>query len=205
MYEVSQGVVWKVEPESHHVWWPNPQLLQICRPDAPEGVYRKSVRVKFMTRYWLSNSPMTFMFAEWCVITFRTTRRSKHCATLLQWDNIYYQPPTDSFVDKKDDGESRTGAMADAFISDAGWCVWAGRVFIDAVSGYKSDFVLFPEYFNAPLMANSITWVRLSLFVHWHSTRRKSETVSVNLAIKHNINIITGSMPYVKEDGGLTL
>ena len=26
---------------------------------------------------------------------------SKHCATLLQWDNIYYQPPTDSFVDKK--------------------------------------------------------------------------------------------------------
>ena len=25
--------------------------------------------------------------------------------------------------------------------------------FIDAVSGYKSDFVLFPEYFNAPLMA----------------------------------------------------
>lgn len=25
----------------------------------------------------------------------------------------------------------------------------------------------------------------------------------INLAIKHNINIITGSMPYVKEDGGL--
>ena len=24
---------------------------------------------------------------------------SKHCATLLQWDNIYYQPPTDSYVD----------------------------------------------------------------------------------------------------------
>ena len=25
--------------------------------------------------------------------------------------------------------------------------------FVDAVSGYKSDFILFPEYFNAPLMA----------------------------------------------------
>ena len=25
--------------------------------------------------------------------------------------------------------------------------------FVDAVSDYKSDFVLFPEYFNAPLMA----------------------------------------------------
>ena len=25
--------------------------------------------------------------------------------------------------------------------------------FVDAVSDYKSDFVLFPEYFNAPLMS----------------------------------------------------
>ena len=25
--------------------------------------------------------------------------------------------------------------------------------FVDAVSDYKSDFILFPEYFNAPLMA----------------------------------------------------
>ncbi|GET28886.1 hypothetical protein [Prolixibacter sp. SD074] len=25
--------------------------------------------------------------------------------------------------------------------------------FVDAVSGYKSDFALFPEFFNAPLMA----------------------------------------------------
>ncbi len=25
---------------------------------------------------------------------------SKHCATLLQWDNIYYQPPTDSYVER---------------------------------------------------------------------------------------------------------
>lgn len=25
--------------------------------------------------------------------------------------------------------------------------------FIDTISGYRSDFVLFPEFFNAPLMA----------------------------------------------------
>ena len=25
--------------------------------------------------------------------------------------------------------------------------------FVDSVSDYKSDFILFPEYFNAPLMA----------------------------------------------------
>ena len=27
--------------------------------------------------------------------------------------------------------------------------------FIDAVSGYRSDFALFPEFFNAPLMAEN--------------------------------------------------
>ena len=27
--------------------------------------------------------------------------------------------------------------------------------FVDAVSGYRSDFALFPEFFNAPLMAKN--------------------------------------------------
>mgnify|MGYP003371692138 CR=1 FL=1 len=95
---------------------------------------------------------------------------SKHCATLLQWDNIYYQPPTDSFVDKKTtvrvglvQWQMRSYQTLDDVFEQV-------EFFIDAVSGYKSDFVLFPEYFNAPLMAKFI---------------------------------ITGSMPYVKEDGGL--
>ena len=30
-----------------------------------------------------------------CLLAFFSL---KHCATLLQWDNIYYQPPTDSYV-----------------------------------------------------------------------------------------------------------
>ena len=104
---------------------------------------------------------------------------SKHCATLLQWDNIYYQPPTTDYVDKKTtvrvglvQWQMRPYKTLDDVFEQV-------EFFVDAVSDYKSDFVLFPEYFNAPLMAK------------------------FNRAISYNINIITGSMPLLKEDGAL--
>ena len=53
----------------------------------------------------------------------------------------------------ENDGARRSGAVADAYLQDAGRFVRAGGVLRSAVSDYKSNFVLFPEYFNAPLMA----------------------------------------------------
>ena len=128
---------------------------------------------------------------------------SKHCATLLQWDNIYYQPPTDSYVDKKTtvrvglvQWQMRSYQTLDDVFEQV-------EFFIDAVSGYKSDFVLFPEYFNAPLMAK---FNNLGEAQSIRGLAQYTEEVRdrfVTLAIKHNINIITGSMPYGKEDNGL--
>ena len=72
---------------------------------------------------------------------------------------------------------------------------------MDAVSDYKSDFILFPEYFNAPLMAK---------FNHMSESEAIRELAKytdemlnrfINLAISYNINIITGSMPLIKDDG----
>jgi predicted amidohydrolase len=74
--------------------------------------------------------------------------------------------------------------------------------FVDAVSGYRSDFALFPEFFNAPLMA---AYNHLS---ESDAIRKMAEyTVEIKnrfseLAITYNINIITGSMPEVL-DGNL--
>lgn len=128
---------------------------------------------------------------------------SRHCATLLQWDNIYYQPPTDSFVDRKTtvrvglvQWQMRSYNTLDDVFEQV-------EFFIDAVSGYKSDFVLFPEYFNAPLMA------RFNDMGEAQSIRALAQYTEqvrdrfIELAISYNINIITGSMPYVKDDGGL--
>lgn len=60
---------------------------------------------------------------------------------------------------------------------------------------------LFPEYFNAPLMAK---------FNHMSESEAIRELAKytdemlnrfINLAISYNINIITGSMPLIKDDG----
>ena len=80
-------------------------------------------------------------------------------------------------------------------------CLNRWNFFVDAVSDYKSDFILFPEYFNAPLMAK---------FNHMSESEAIRELAKytdemlnrfINLAISYNINIITGSMPLIKDDG----
>ena len=72
--------------------------------------------------------------------------------------------------------------------------------FIDAVSGYRADFALFPEFFNAPLMAenNHLSEAEAIRELAEHTAQivaRFSE-----LAIAYNINIITGSMPEIVEN-----
>jgi predicted amidohydrolase len=71
--------------------------------------------------------------------------------------------------------------------------------FIDAVSDYQSDFILFPELFNAPLMGR---------FNNLHSQEAIRELAAytkplveemARMAISYNVNVITGSMPEIKD------
>ena len=128
---------------------------------------------------------------------------SEHCATLLQWDNIYYQPPTDSFVDKKPtvriglvQWQMRPYASVDDLFEQV-------EFFVDSVSDYKSDFILFPEYFNAPLMAKFNDMGEAQSIRELAQYTEQIRDRFRELAISYNINIITGSMPLVKEDGAL--
>lgn len=125
---------------------------------------------------------------------------SMEYAVLLEWDNIYYEKPSDSIrVVKK--------------IIRLGLVQWQMRpyktllelmnqaeFFVDALSGYKSDFALFPEFFNAPLMAE---YNHLS---ESDAIRQLAEnTASIvqefsKLSISYNINIITGSMPEIVDN-----
>jgi predicted amidohydrolase len=67
--------------------------------------------------------------------------------------------------------------------------------FIDAVSGYRADFALFPEFFNAPLMADynhlSEADAIRELAKYTDPIVRKFSEFSIS----YNINIIAGSMP----------
>ena len=127
---------------------------------------------------------------------------SKHYACLLQWDNIYYQPETSETLPAKT--TVRVGLVQ--------WQMRGYRTiddlfeqiefFVDAVSGYKSDFILFPEYFNAPLMAefNNLSESQAIRGLAGYTDEIRDRFLQ--LAISYNINIITGSMP-LQRDGNL--
>nr|WP_319573013.1 bifunctional GNAT family N-acetyltransferase/carbon-nitrogen hydrolase family protein [uncultured Draconibacterium sp.] len=125
---------------------------------------------------------------------------SNEYAVLLEWDNIYYEKP------RKKPEITKT-------VVRLGLVQWQMRpyktledlmlqaeFFVDAVSGYRCDFALFPEFFNAPLMAenNHLTEPEAIRDLAKHTeaiTAKFSE-----LAISYNINIITGSMPELVDD-----
>jgi len=75
--------------------------------------------------------------------------------------------------------------------------------FVDSVSDYKSDFILFPEYFNAPLMAKFNDMGEAQSIRAMAQYTEQIRDRFRELAISYNINIITGSMPYLKEDNSL--
>jgi predicted amidohydrolase len=75
--------------------------------------------------------------------------------------------------------------------------------FIDVVSGYGCDFALFPELFTAPLMADYNHLSEAEELIR--ELARHTDPIHKRfkeLAISYNINIITGSMPFL-ENGTL--
>lgn len=129
-------------------------------------------------------------------------KESKEYAVLLEWDNVYYEKQTDKASIKK--SVIRLGLIQwqMRLYRDFEELMQQVEYFVDAVSGYRADFALFPEFFNAPLMAsyNHLTEpeaIRKLAEYTEDITKRFAE-----LAISYNINIITGSMPEIV-DGNL--
>jgi len=120
---------------------------------------------------------------------------SHEYAVLLEWDNIYYEKPGPiTKVFKKTvrlgivQWQMRHYGTLENLMRQA-------EYFIDALSGYKSDFALFPEFFNAPLMAeyNLLSEPEAIRKLAVYTPEIKEEFSK--LAISYNINILTGSMP----------
>ncbi|MNK44928.1 N-carbamoyl-D-amino acid hydrolase [compost metagenome] len=122
---------------------------------------------------------------------------SEEYAVLLQWNNIYYT--------------AKKNTMQDSVVR-LGLVQWQMRplkdiedfykqveFFVDAVSGYQSDFCLFPEFFNTPLLApfNHLN-ERESMEKLAELTEEIKEKIS-EMAISYNVNIISGSMPILEE------
>jgi predicted amidohydrolase/GNAT superfamily N-acetyltransferase len=124
---------------------------------------------------------------------------SQDYAVLMEWNNIYYDESPKLINVRKTvirlglvQWQMRPLANLEALFEQS-------EFFIDVVSGYGSDFALFPELFIAPLMAD---FNHLSEADAIREIARYCEPIRKRfqeLAISYNINIITGSMPYLEE------
>jgi len=116
-------------------------------------------------------------------------------AVLLRWNNIFYTKPQKKAESIKKIVRLGVVQWQMRSYSSPKELMQQAEYFIDALSGYKSDFALFPEFFNAPLMA---TYNNLS---ESDAIRKLAGFTSEltqefsKLAVSYNINIITGSMP----------
>jgi GNAT superfamily N-acetyltransferase len=120
---------------------------------------------------------------------------SKEFALLLRWDNIYYQ-------------KSSLKTQLNKRVVRLGLIQWQMRpyknvdeimeqaeFFVDALSSYKSDFVLFPEFFNAPIMAEFNHLSEPDAIRELAKYTQEIANKLSRLAVSYNVNIITGSMP----------
>lgn len=127
---------------------------------------------------------------------------SREHAALLEWTNVYFMP-TDRKAFGVEKSIVRMGLVQWQMRNYKGYGDLVEQIeyFVDSVSGYNADFLLFPEYVNAPLMSeyNHLTEASAIRKLAGYTDRLR-DTFS-DLAISYNINIITGSMPEVREDG----
>lgn len=119
---------------------------------------------------------------------------SEEYATLLEWNNIYHTvKPVKSRV--------RLGLVQWMMrpIANLDGLFEQMAYFIDAVSDYQSDFVLFPELFNAPLMADYNHLPESDAIRKLAESTEPIRDKCKEFAISYNVNIITGSMPLLRD------
>lgn len=128
---------------------------------------------------------------------------SREFATLLEWNNIYYQPDSGKVLNVERTNV-RLGLVQWQMrpFFDMSKLMEQAEYFIDAVSDYSADFVLFPEFFNAPLMSPHNHLPEAKAIRELAETAEPLRARFLELAVSYNVNIITGSMPVV-EDGRL--
>lgn len=126
--------------------------------------------------------------------------QSHEYATLLEWNNIYYEEKPKLISARKK--EIRIGIVQWQMrpARDMNVIIDQAEYFIDTISDYASDFVVFPEFFNAPLL------VQYNDLNQAEAMRRLAEYTEPILrrmqefAVSYNVNIIAGSMPLYENE-----
>jgi len=126
--------------------------------------------------------------------------KSKGYATLLEWSNILYEPADRALETMAT--QARVGAVQWQMreFETVEQVLQQIEYFVDALSDYQSDFAVFPELFNAPLMGltDQSNQLEAAHFLGTFTDRFKVEMS--RMAVSYNINIVAGSMLEVGDD-----
>ena len=127
--------------------------------------------------------------------------KSQGYATLLEWNNILFEPADRVLENTRT--QARVGAVqwqmrefesVEAVLQQV-------EYFVDALSDYQSDFAVFPELFNAPLMGLTDQSDQVAA-IRYLATHTETFTTELSrMAVSYNINIVAGSMVEEGKDG----
>jgi predicted amidohydrolase len=125
--------------------------------------------------------------------------KSLEYAALVEWNNLYYEERPRALYGKK--REVRIGVVQWQMRSSDGVesVVNQAEYFIDTVSDYCSDFILFPEFFNAPLLARFKDIPQAKAMRKLAGLTEPIIAKMREFAVSYNINIIAGSMPALEK------
>ena len=120
---------------------------------------------------------------------------SRAYATLLEWINIYYEKDEKLIGNKKSIVRLGLVQWKMRRFSNVDDLMQQVEFFVDTVSGYKSDFCLLPEFFNAPLLAEFNDMDASEAIRNLADYTDEIVSRMSDLAVSYNVNVIGGSMP----------
>ncbi|TLF48178.1 GNAT family N-acetyltransferase [Halomonas urmiana] len=132
--------------------------------------------------------------------------KSQGFATLLEWNNILFEPAERVLENRPT--QVRVGAVQWQMreFSSVESVLQQVEYFVDALSDYQSDFAVFPELFNAPLMGlqdRAAQQDQMAAIRFLAGFTEQFKTELSRMAVSCNINIVAGSMIEEREDGQL--
>lgn len=124
---------------------------------------------------------------------------SKDYATLIQWENMYYEPRRRPLLGAQKNS-ARIGAVQWRLrqVESVEDMLQQVEYFVDAVADFKSDFAVFPELFNVALMSlveqadAAEAMRRIAAY-----TPQMAEGMQ-RMAMSYNVNIVGASMPVLE-------
>ncbi|MBB2148513.1 carbon-nitrogen hydrolase family protein [Pedobacter gandavensis] len=124
---------------------------------------------------------------------------SKDYATLLEWNNIYYRGVDASARSAKTIRIGLVQWQMRLFPDIEGFYEQV-KFFVDAVSGYQSDFIMFPEFFNTPLLQPYNDLPEMEAMRKLAEFTDEIVAKMQEYAVSYNVNIVSGSMPVVDDN-----